>query len=207
MFRQGYNVAARKLSTQLADCPDHSLTTRHIHQTFASYNLPRPTLDSFTNHISSLPQDQQADFLLRFTDIHHDTSPPSTSGCWKIALVLGLAYFSGILPLIPYMVVKKERVDLALYASVAVSVLLLAVFGYGKTAVVVGGGWGWGWGRDSTNECEGNGALEKGVKLQQEGKEWGRGWMCVRGAAECLIVVGMSAGFSVVIIRGIGGTL
>ena len=105
------------------------------------------------------------------------------------------------------MVVKKERVDLALYASVAVSVVLLAVFGYGKTAVVVGGGWGWGWGRDSRGKDEGIGSVEKGAKSQQEGKEWGKGWMCVRGAAECLVVVGMSAGFSVIIIRGIGGTL
>lgn len=121
--------------------------------------------------------------------------------------MLGLAYFSGILPLIPYMVVSKGRVDLALYASVAVSVVLLAVFGYGKTAVVVGGGWGWGWGRNRRGPDEGNGAVEKGVEHLHEEKEWGKGWLCVRGAAECLIVVGLSAGLSVIIIRGIGGTL
>lgn len=34
-----------------------------------------------------------------------------------------------------------------------------------------------------------------------------RPWECVRGSIECLVVVGVSAGLSVLIIRGVGGTL
>ena len=128
--------------------------------------------------MTTLPPSQRLDFLLRFTPIYNDVSPPTTAGAWKIALVLGIGYFSGLLPLIPYMAVPRAAVDEALYISIGVTAVLLTVFGYGKTALMVGGGWG-----------------------------SGRGWECVRGAMECLCVVGLSAGLSVVVIRGIGGTL
>ena len=34
-----------------------------------------------------------------------------------------------------------------------------------------------------------------------------RPWDCIMGSLECLFVVGVSAGLSVLIIRGVGGTL
>ena len=75
------------------------------------------------------------------------------------------------------MVVKKEQVTLALYISVGVTAAVLAAFGYGKTMMTF------------------------------DGEVEGRRWECVKGSLECLFVVGVGAGLSVLIIRAVGGTL
>ncbi|KAL9126378.1 MAG: hypothetical protein Q9217_004555 [Psora testacea] len=168
---QKYAVAREKLKAQLRSQPKD--TTTLITDTFTPYLNPSLT-SSISTHVSGLSPQAQLDFLLRFTPFYHDPSAPTTSGAWKIALVLGTGYFSGLIPLIPYMAVSRNGVNQALYISIGVTFVLLAFFGYGKTALTVGRG---------------------------------RVWQCVRGAVECLIVVGVSAGLSVLIIRGIGGTL
>ncbi|KAL9104019.1 MAG: hypothetical protein Q9163_000997 [Psora crenata] len=166
-----YIVARQKVQARL-QCHPADATT-FITDTFTPYLTPSLT-SSLCTHVTALAPEERLDFLMRFTPIYHDPSPPTTSGAWKIALVLGTGYFSGLLPLIPYMAVPRKRVNEALYISIGVTAVLLAIFGYGKTAITVGRG---------------------------------RFWECVRGALECLLVVGVSAGLSVIIIRGIGGSL
>ena len=148
-----------------------------ISETFTSHLGP-DLASQISTHVSSLPESSQSDFLLRFTNVYHECEPPTTAGIWKIALVLGLGYFSGLVPLIPYMIVPD--VNHALWISVGVTAFVIAVFGYGKNAITLFGSGGGG-GRNV--------------------------WMCVQGSLECLCVVGVSAGLSVLIIRGVGGTL
>ena len=145
-----------------------------IEDTFTPYLSPATT-KQLIDSIASQPLESQLDFLLRFTPTYHDPEAPSTKGVWKIAIVLGLGYFSGLVPLLPYMVVQKEDVAKALYISIGVTAVALAAFGYGKTMLTLDG--------------------------------HSSPWECVKGSIECLFVVGVSAGLSVLIIRGVGGTL
>ena len=164
----------QNLEVQIRDEP--SLTQALTSESLSPY-LSAALTESVSKHVSSLPLEDQIIFLMRFTSANDSLDPPTTSGAWKIALVLGLSYFSGLIPLIPYMAVQRKEVELALYISIGITVLSLVIFGWGKTALMIGRG--------------------------------AKGWVltCAVGAIECLGVVGVGAGISVVVIRAVGGTL
>jgi vacuolar iron transporter family protein len=62
---------------------------------------------------------------------------PSANAAKISALVMGISYFvGGFFPLLPYFVVTKD-LNLALYISVMVTVVVLLLFGYVK-AIIIG---------------------------------------------------------------------
>ena len=109
--RQKYGHIMEALTEKLRAEPD--TTSKLINETFSDF-LPASQTDALVSHVSSQPIPSQLDFLLRFTPAYHDADPPSTRGVWKIAIVLGLGYFSGLIPLLPYMIVNKHQVEKAL---------------------------------------------------------------------------------------------
>ncbi|KAL9632717.1 MAG: hypothetical protein Q9164_005145, partial [Protoblastenia rupestris] len=88
---QKYTVARQKLTSRLLSHPLEKEAL--ITDTFTPY-LPPHLTASLATHVSTLPTEDQLDFLLRFTPFYNDSDPPTTAGAWKIAFVLALGYFS-----------------------------------------------------------------------------------------------------------------
>ena len=106
-----------------------------VDEVFKPYGLPDMAFD----HIRKSLHDSSStmlDFLMRF---HHQAPEPDTSRPFVCALTISLGYFlGGLVPLIPYFIVKQHEVNLALYWSIGVMAVALFAFGYTKTGVVVG---------------------------------------------------------------------
>ena len=68
------------------------------------------------------------------------TLPESThSRAFTCALTIALGYFlGGFIPLLPYIFVNQNEVDLGLYWSIGIMAVALFVFGYVKTCFVAG---------------------------------------------------------------------
>lgn len=143
---------------------------------FSAYLPPEITQTLSAHLITQTPADQ-ARFLTRF----HTDDPPKTShswldaSSWLNAFTLFITYFGGIFPLIPYIIVPRNQVLLALKWSIGIAAVVLFIFGWIKTVVNVGAPWKGRW------AC----------------------WLGLRGALEMCGVVAVAAGLSVVIIRGI----
>lgn len=69
----------------------------------------------------------------------HLSPKQESSRAITCALTIACGYFlGGFIPLLPYFLVQKEQVMLALWWSLGVMALSLFVFGYGKTCFVCG---------------------------------------------------------------------
>jgi len=101
---------------------------------FRPYSVPKDTLDNLTRHLTGSPH--LVDFVMQF---QHCAEEPASSRALTSAITIALGYFlGGLLPLIPYFCVERNRVYQGLYISIGVMVIALFIFGYVKTCVVVG---------------------------------------------------------------------
>ena len=154
---------------------DDPKRARDIVQGCLSSYFPLASLnDSITTSILS-SEDFTIAFLMRFSSqvLQPDSVQPT-----KSALATGLGYaVGGLLPLIPYFVVHKDQVLIALWWSIGVMAFTLLAFGYGKTGVT--SGWR---GKNSILRC-------------------------TRGAIEMFVIGGLAAGAAVGITRGINSAL
>lgn len=118
---------------QIQDSPAEACAL--VKEVFAPYGLSRSAIRALTENLRSSP-DRFLGFLMTF---HHQESFPTMSQAYKTAITLALAYFfGGLIPLIPYFIVERHQVNLALWWSIGVMAITLLVFGYVKTCVVVG---------------------------------------------------------------------
>ncbi|KAK5743132.1 Protein ccc1 [Elasticomyces elasticus] len=105
-----------------------------IKKVFEPYNLPQNLTEDLTLHLAKSPQ------LIRFL-MHFQHSQPEQASSRAItcALTIALGYFlGGFIPLIPYVLVGKDEVLLALWWSLGVMAVSLFAFGYSKTCFVSG---------------------------------------------------------------------
>lgn len=108
------------------------------------YDVPEHLTEDLTFHLAKSPHLVQ--FLMHF---QHSQPEQASSRAITCALTIACGYFlGGFIPLLPYFLVGKDQVLLALWWSLGVMCISLFAFGYGKTCFV--SGW-----RGSKNMWEG----------------------------------------------------
>ncbi|KAK4546566.1 hypothetical protein LTR36_001783 [Oleoguttula mirabilis] len=105
-----------------------------IKEIFQPYDLPQHLSDDLTFHLAKSPHLVQ--FLMHF---EHSQPEQAASRAITCALTIACGYFlGGFIPLLPYFLVGKDQVLLALWWSLGVMTVSLFAFGYGKTCFVSG---------------------------------------------------------------------
>lgn len=130
--RQSYRATLSSTEHETATVP--SVAAASISDVLAPYELPQHLTDDLTFHLSKSPHLTQ--FLMNF---QHNLPEPAGSRAITCALTIAAGYFlGGFIPLLPYFLVPRTEVLLALYWSLGVMALCLFVFGYVKTCFVSG---------------------------------------------------------------------
>ncbi|KAK5118376.1 hypothetical protein LTR62_002890 [Meristemomyces frigidus] len=138
-----------------------------IKEVFAPYDLPKILTEDLTLHLAKSPQLTQ--FLMHF---QHSQPEQAASRAITCAMTIACGYFlGGFIPLLPYFLVAKDEVMLALWWSLGVMTLSLFAFGYSKTCFVRG------W---------------KGARNAWEG---------TKGGVQMVIVGGLAAGCAMGLVR------
>ncbi|TKA77956.1 hypothetical protein B0A55_05797 [Friedmanniomyces simplex] len=105
-----------------------------IKDVFEPYDLPANLTEDLTFHLAKSPQLVQ--FLMHF---QHAQPEQAASRAITCALTIACGYFlGGFIPLMPYFLVGRDEVLLALWWSLGVMAVSLFAFGYGKTCFVTG---------------------------------------------------------------------
>ena len=104
-----------------------------VHEVFEPYGLSEQTVSQIDDNLRASPS-RLLEFLITF---YHKETQPDCNQAYVSAITLAIGYFvGGFIPLIPYFCV--DRVDTALYLSIAVMGVTLLAFGYVKTCIVRG---------------------------------------------------------------------
>ena len=140
-----------------------------VNDVLSPYGLSPLITASIVRSLEESPENL-VDFIVKF---HHGIQEPSGARPLVSAFTIGSSYFiGGLVPLIPYLAVKKAQVLLALYWSIGVMVVALFAFGWAKTAAV--SGW------------TGRANL----------------WKNLKGGFQMILIGGVAAGAAVGIVRG-----
>lgn len=133
---------------------------------FEPYDLPKHISEDLQFHLAKSPK--VVEFLMHF---QHNTEIQSSRAI-SCALTIACGYFlGGFIPLLPYFLVAKDQVMLALWWSLGVMAVSLFIFGYGKTCFV--SGW-----RGSKNI-----------------------WLGTKGGLQMMLVGGVAAGCAMGLVR------
>ncbi|GAB7344868.1 hypothetical protein MBLNU457_3312t1 [Dothideomycetes sp. NU457] len=162
---ESYKATLSSTRTQVSTTP--SAATSSIAEILSPFDLPQHLTDDLTFHLSKSPH--LVPFLMHF---QHNLPEPESSRAITCALTIACGYFlGGFIPLVPYFLVPRTEVVLALEWSLGVMALALFVFGYGKTCFVTGF-------RGRANVCAG-----------------------VKGGVQMMVVGGLAAGIAMAVIR------
>lgn len=132
LLRQSYRATLSTTEDEVARTPSAAATS--ISEVFAPFELPQNLTDDLAFHLAKSPHLTQ--FLMNF---QHNLPEPAGSRAITCALTIAAGYFlGGFIPLIPYFLVPRTEVLLALYISLGVMALCLFIFGYVKTCFVSG---------------------------------------------------------------------
>jgi len=163
--RESYEATKSRTRDLMVASP--KCVSEAIFDIFTPYNIPISTVNDLTKSLAESPQ--LLDFLMHFG---HVLPEPSGSRPLTCALTIAAGYFiGGLIPLLPYIVVDRHEVILALYWSIVIMFGALFVFGYAKTGIT--GGW------------NGRGRVVKGIKA----------------GFQMVIVGGVAAGASMALVR------
>lgn len=131
--RESYRATEKETRKIIKESP--TKTSAMVYEVFKPYGLPATAVDNVIKSLRESSSDM-LDFLMRF---HHQAAEPEKSRPFVCAMTISLGYFlGGLVPLIPYFIVKQHEVNLALYWSIGVMAIALFAFGWTKTGVVVG---------------------------------------------------------------------
>ncbi|KAL9614058.1 MAG: hypothetical protein Q9167_001412 [Letrouitia subvulpina] len=143
-----------------------------VHDVLRPFSVPETARQTVAKALSSTPKDF-CEFIMRF---HHQEKEPDNTRPVVCALTIGLGYLvGGILPLLPYIIMKHGSVNTALWVSVGIMEVVLFSFGWLKTMAVA-----------------------------EEGQAHPK-WTALRGAAEMVIIGSVSAAAAVGLVKAIGG--
>ena len=111
-----------------------SASAENVRETLEAFDLPKDLLNDLVAHMTKSPK--LLPFLMQFRHNMPEAAPSRATTC---ALTIAGGYFlGGFIPLVPYFLVPRSEVLIALYYSLAVMALALFSFGYGKTCFVSG---------------------------------------------------------------------
>lgn len=166
-LRDAYTARVKKTQTMVETSPDEA--ARLVNDALDPYGLSPGIMASIFESLRESPENL-VDFVVKF---HYGMQEPSGARPLVSAFTIGSSYFiGGLVPLIPYLAVKKAQVLLALYWSIGVMVVALFAFGWAKTAAV--SGW------------TGRANL----------------WESLKGGFQMILIGGVAAGAAVGIVRG-----
>lgn len=164
--RDSYKATLNE-TRKLVDTSSSSAAATSIKEVFEPYDLPQNLTEDLTFHLAKSPNLVQ--FLMHFQHIQPEQAASRAITC---ALTIACGYFlGGFIPLLPYFLVGKDEIMLALWWSLGVMTVSLFTFGYCKTCFV--GGW-----RGSRNVWEGS-----------------------KGGVQMVVVGGLAAGSAMGLVR------
>ncbi|EME84893.1 uncharacterized protein MYCFIDRAFT_22853, partial [Pseudocercospora fijiensis CIRAD86] len=129
-----YNAALASTRRAVVRSPSDAMAS--VTEVFEPYELPERLMDELAENMARNPNLVQ--FLMHF---QHSQPEETASRAVMCAVTIASGYFlGGFLPLVPYFLVQRDEVQLALWWSFMVMAFSLFAFGYGKTCFV--SGWG-----------------------------------------------------------------
>jgi len=165
LTRESYKATLTSTRQQVSTAP--SAAASSIEEVLAPFDLPKQLTDDLSFHLSK--STHLVPFLMQF---QHNLPEPEGSRAITCALTIACGYFlGGFIPLVPYFLVPRTEVILALEWSLGVMALALFAFGYGKTCFVSG--------------------FSGSVNI----------WAGTKGGVQMMIVGGVAAGIAMAVIR------
>ncbi|KXT12356.1 hypothetical protein AC579_592 [Pseudocercospora musae] len=127
-----YNATLASTRRIVVRSPSEAMAS--VKEIFEPYELPERLTDELAENMARDPKLVQ--FLMLF---QHSQPAEMASRAVMCAVTIACGYFlGGFLPLIPYFLVQRDEVQLALWWSFMVMAFSLFAFGYGKTCFVSG---------------------------------------------------------------------
>lgn len=129
--RQHWEAEYAREAWEVDHCPDRE--REEIYEVLEKYGISRDgakgVVDELCVSTSSKTKERWIQFMM---DFELQLPEPDTTAAWKSAVTMGLSYFiGGLVPMIPYFVMDSAQ--LALFVSIAITVVILLAFGYVKS--------------------------------------------------------------------------
>lgn len=128
--RQHWEAEYARESWEVDHFPDHE--REEIYEVLDKYGISRDgargVVDELCVHTAK-GKERWVQFMM---DFELQLPEPDTTAAWKSAITMGLSYFiGGLVPMIPYFLMDSAQ--LALFVSIAITVIILLAFGYVKS--------------------------------------------------------------------------
>lgn len=129
--RQHWEAEYARECWEVDHCPDRE--REEIYEVLDKYGISREgargVVDELCVSSTSKGKERWVQFMM---DFELQLPEPDTTAAWKSAVTMGLSYFiGGLVPMIPYFVMDSAQ--LALFVSIAITVVILLAFGYVKS--------------------------------------------------------------------------
>lgn len=128
--RQHWEAEYARECWEVDHCPDRE--REEIYEVFEKYGISREGARGVVDELcvsTSKGKERWVQFMM---DFELQLPEPDTTAAWKSALTMGLSYFiGGLVPMIPYFIMTSAQ--LALFVSIAITVVILLAFGYVKS--------------------------------------------------------------------------
>lgn len=128
--RQHWEAEYKREKWEVDHCYDRE--REEIYEIFDRYGISRDGARGVVNELCVTSPKGKERWVKFMMDFELQLPEPDTSAAWKSAVTMGLSYFiGGLVPMIPYFVMDSAQ--LALFVSIAITVVILLLFGYVKS--------------------------------------------------------------------------
>lgn len=132
--RQHWEAEYAREAWEVDHCPDRERD--EIYEVLDKYGISRDAARPLVNELCVHDPKGKERWVQFMMDFELQLPEPDTTAAWKSAVTMGLSYFiGGLVPMIPYFVMDSAQ--LALFVSIAITVVILLAFGYVKSWYVL----------------------------------------------------------------------
>jgi vacuolar iron transporter family protein len=128
--RQHWEAEHARECWEVENVPDAE--RKEVYEILGRYGVSKEAADGVVRELCS----DKKEWVRFMMDLELRLDEPEMSRAWISAATMGLSYFvGGLIPMIPYFVMKKAQE--ALFVSIAITVVILLGFGFVKSYVTV----------------------------------------------------------------------
>ncbi|KAJ4393282.1 Protein ccc1 [Gnomoniopsis smithogilvyi] len=132
--RQHWQAEYERECWEVDHCPDRE--REEIYEVLEKYGISRDGARGVVEELCVPTVKGKERWVQFMMDFELCLPEPETTAAWKSAITMGLSYFiGGLVPMIPYFIMDSAQQ--ALFASIAITVVILLVFGYVKSWVTI----------------------------------------------------------------------
>lgn len=128
--RQHWEAEYARESWEVDHCPDRE--REEIYEVLDKYGISRDGARGLVDELCVHTAKGKERWVQFMMDFELQLPEPDTTAAWKSAITMGLSYFvGGLVPMLPYFLMDSAQ--LALFVSIAITVVILLAFGYVKS--------------------------------------------------------------------------